>query len=122
MSESVSGGPLGGDGWYDAPLERTAALGSPSVDGGVALEESFPVGGLSIEVPSMATSTLSDLVPTSERPRDGAGGQDPTWCPGSPAGARAFSPALGPYGHEFASSVPETGRGGVCGSGYSHTQ
>ena len=121
-SESVSGGPPGGDGRHDAPLESAAALGSPSVDGGAALEESLPVGGLSIEVPSMATSTLSDLVPTSERPRDGAGGQDPTWCPGFPSGARAFSPAFGPYGHEFASSVPETGRGGVCGSGYSHTQ
>ena len=121
MSESVSGGPLGGDGWYDAPLERTAALGSPSVDGGVALEESFPVGGLSIEVPSMATSTLSDLVPTSERPRDGAGGQDPTWCPGSPAGARACPPDPGPCGYEFVSSAPPDSRGGVCGSAHSHS-
>ena len=120
MSKSVRGGPLGGDGQYDTPPESAAALGSPSVDESVALEESFPVGGLSTEVPSMAASMLSDLVPVSERPRDGADGQDPSWCPGFPSGTRACSPALGPYDYEFASSAPEASRGGVCGSGYSH--
>ena len=121
MSESVSGGPPGGDGRHDAPLESAAALGSPSVDEGAALERSFPVGELSPEVPSMAASTLPDLAPASDRPLDDANGQDPSWCPGSPAGARVSFLDPGPYGYESVSSAPSDSRGGVCGSDHSHS-
>ena len=121
MSESERNDPVDGHGRCETPMDGAVVFGSPSVDGGVALEESLPVGGLSIGVPSMATSTLSDLVPTSERPHDGVGGQDPTWCPGSPAGAKACPPDPGPCGYEFVSSAPADSRGGVCGSAHSHS-
>ena len=117
----MRGGPLGGDRRCDAPLESAAVRGSPSVDEGAALERSFPVGELSTEVPSMAASTLPDLAPASERPLDDADGQDPSWCPGSPAGVRAYPPDPDPYGYESVSSAPPDSRGGVCGSDHSHS-
>ena len=121
MSESVRGGPLDGDRRRDAPLESVAVLGAPSVDGGAAPEGSFPVGELLAEVPSVAMSTLPDLVPALERPRDGMDGQGPSWCSGSPAGTRAYFPDPSPYGYESVSSAPSDSRGGVCWSAHSHS-